>query len=220
VSMTVSVSGLTQASAYIGGFTKQLPFATAKALTKTAQDVRDDLKKRIVQDLQQPTPFTVRGITIETAKKTRLWSRVYVKDIQAQYLYYAVEGGKQNKMIQPANIRLNKYGNIPRRSLTKLLARPDVFYGTIKGVTGIWQRGRRRGQHRFSTQVKSFRGARKQTGFLFRNQGRNLRLLAVKDVNVRYKGRFDFYGHAIRKANRVWITNFDKALAAALATAR
>lgn len=219
VELSVEVNGLKEVQAMIRGMEKQLPFATATALTKTAQDVREDLKQQISYDLDQPTPFTVRGITMQSAKKARLWSSVFVKNIQSEYLFYAVEGGTQGKMIQPANIRLNKYGNIPRNKLRKLLARPDVFYATIKGITGIWQRGSVRG-NRFTTQVKSYRGPRKQTGYEFRNKGRNVRLLAVKDQRVRYKERFDFYGHATRQFDRVWQRNFDAALDHALKTAR
>ena len=219
--MTVRVKGIDELQGYLAGVQNQMPFATAKALTRTAQQTRDELKDKIKTELDRPTSFTIRGITIETAKKTRLRARVFVKDIQAEYLWYAVEGGVMGRMIQPANIRLNRYGNIPRKALKRLLARPDVFYGTIKGITGIWQRGRVRGE-RFTTEVKSYRGAKGQKGYKYRdgNIYRNVRLIAARAENVRYKTRFDFYGIGMRKVDRVWEKNMDDAINHALRTAR
>lgn len=221
LNLSVKVSGITETRAFLTGFQKQLPFATAKALTKTAQQTRDELKAQIQKDLDRPTPFTIRGISIRSATKANQQSLVYIKDIQAEYLFYSVEGGLAGRSIQPANVRLNKYGNIPRRALKKLLARPDVFYGTIRGITGIWQRGRVRGEG-FTTEVKSYRGARGQTGYKYKagNIYRNVRLIAKREQNVRYKKRFDFYGGGERKVNRVWQKNMDDAINFALKTAR
>lgn len=219
--LAVKVTGIKEARAFLAGVQEQIPFATAKALTRTAQQTRDELKTQAKKDLDRPTPFTIRGITIATATKQRLSARVFIRDIQAEYLWYAVEGGVAGRMVQPANIRLNRYGNIPRKALKRLLARPDVFYGTIRGITGIWQRGRVRG-NRFTTEVKSYRGARGQTGYKHRagNIYRNVKLIAAKAESVRYQKRFDFYGAGMRKIDRVWQLNMDDAINYALKTAR
>jgi len=221
ISVSVKAFGIEDVRAYLANVQKQVPFATARALTKTAQDTRDALKVQIKKDLDRPTPFTVRGISSASATKASLQARVYVRDIQAGYLWYAVEGGVAGSRVRPGNIRLNKYGNIPRKSLGKLLARPDVFYGTIRGITGIWQRGRVRGD-RFTTEVKSYRGARGQAGYKYRsgNLSRNVRLIAAKENNVRYQKRFNFYTGGAKAINRVWEKNMSESLNFAIKTAK
>ena len=221
LNIAVKTVGLKSVLANLSGAAKQMPFATAKALTDTAKDVRKREQVKMPQEIDRPTRFTLRGLGIQTATKRKLESRVFFKDIQSEYLFWVVEGGLAGKRIQPANIRLNKYGNIPRKSLKRLLARPDVFYGTIRGITGVWQRGIVRGK-RFTTEVKASRGPRGQTGYKFRagNIYRNVRLLAVRDEQVRYKQTFDFYGIAQREVDRRWVKNFDRSLDLALRTAR
>lgn len=129
---------------------KQLPFAAAKALTKTAKDAQKALDRQVDKKIDRPTPFTRRSFGVSPAKKSKLLSSIFIKDIQAGYLKYLVDGGVRvpkggkGAFLVPVNIRLNKFGNIPglRRGakVEKLLARPNTFKGTIRGVSGIWQR--------------------------------------------------------------------------------
>lgn len=217
----VKAEGLAEAQRFLGKVVKQMPFATAKALTMTAADVRDEVVKELPKHLDKPIAFTRRAFGYQSATKRKLQARVFAKSIQAQYLWYAVEGGTQSSMIQPANVKLNKYGNIPRGKLKKLIARPDVFYGTIKGITGLWQRGKYFGQGKFRAQVSTRRGARGQTAYKFKHgQFRRLKLLAAHKANVKYKTQFDFYGLAQRTMDRKWRGNLNEAWRLALATAR
>lgn len=65
-------------------------------------------------------------------------------DTAASYLE-PFEFGGQHKLnsqapLNPKNIKLNKYGNLPRNKLSQLKAKPNTFIGEIKGVNGVWQR--------------------------------------------------------------------------------
>lgn len=220
ISVQIKAVGLKDAQQFIGKLAKQMPFATAKALTVTARDVRDDVVKELPKHLDKPVAFTRHAFGYQSATKRKLQARIFAKSIQAQYLWWAVEGGTQDAMIQPANVKINKFGNIPRNKLKKLLARPDVFYGTVKGITGLWQRGKHRGS-RFYAQARTVKGSGgKQFRTRSRAESRGLKLLAVRKSTVRYKTRFDFYGLAERTMDRVWQKNFDEAWRLALATAR
>ena len=128
---------------------KQVPFATAVALTKTAKDVERNTLKLLDRRLDRPTPFTKRGLFVKAANKHRLVAKVGFKPIQAAYLDKPERGGtrkpKGRAIIVPASQRLNRYGNLPKGSVQRLLARDDTFSGEVRGVPGIWQRNKKGG---------------------------------------------------------------------------
>jgi len=129
---------------------KQLPFATAKALTKTAWDVRNHLAERLPRWLDRPTPFTKRAFRVKRATKTKQVASVYVQEIQERYLRYQIEGGTRTPKgagipVPTHNLRLNRYGNMPRRGGTRKLSaaeRKKAFIGRAgrSGDLGIWLR--------------------------------------------------------------------------------
>jgi hypothetical protein len=180
---------------------KQLPFAIAKALTVTAQDAKREADKQLEKVLDRPTPFTKRAFGIARATKQRQRSSVFVKDIQAEYLQYAIEGGTRRPdrkaILVPVNIRLNKYGNIPSKAQGKkiraLLAKPNVFQGSVRGVSGIWQRT---------------------------NKNKKLKLLIRLEDKVRYKRRLNFYGMVQGVAVKRLPINLKHSLNEAIRTAR
>jgi len=177
---------------------KQIPFATAVALTKTANDSRKALEKRTTIDLDRPTNFTKKAFAIKPANKRKLESRVFIKDAQARYLKWQIFGGtrgpaKRSEPV-PFNIRLNKFGNIPGRhsgKISKLLARPDTFSGTINNIDGIWQR-----------------------------KNNILKLLIAFEENVKYTKRFKFSETVIKTVKRVFVRRLKLELARAIKTAR
>ena len=97
----------------------------------------------------------------------------------------------------PVNIRLNKYGNIPSKAQGKkiraLLAKPNVFQGSVRGVSGIWQRT---------------------------NKNKKLKLLIRLEDKVRYKRRLNFYGMVQGVAVKRLPINLKHSLNEAIRTAR
>lgn len=176
-------------------YRNQLPFATAKALTNTAQDIQREITRHLPDIFEKPTPFTQRAIGYQRATKRELTALVFVKDIQAAYLGLQVTGGerrpKRRALLLPAGVERNVYGNIPRTKLRTLLRRRDVFSGNVGGIGGIWQR-----------------------------KGRNLRLLIAYEPKAEYRKRFPFYEIARQVASRVLERNFRAAWAQAVATAK
>lgn len=175
---------------------KQIPFATAKALTDTAKEVQQKEVEQLEKDIDRPAPFTKRGFYIRRATKNNLVSVIGIKDIQAKYLGLQVEGGTQtpaNKaIVRPANLKLNKYGNLTKGRIKKLLARPDTFSGTVKGVPGIWQRNKKGG----------------------------LKLLVRYKAKQQHTKRFKFYETAASEAKQRFPVHLKRNIALALKTAR
>ncbi len=127
---------------------KQIPYATARALTSVARQIQEAEKAQMKKVLQNPTPFTVNSVGSIAARKDNLVAKVFVRDIAAGYLDPFEFGGVhqmagQAKLI-PINIKLNKYGNIPsgkmRNRFAAMKANPNVFFGKVDGEGGAWKR--------------------------------------------------------------------------------
>lgn len=129
---------------------KQLPFATAQALTAIAKTVVVAEQANEQKVLDRPRPFTTGAIGVIRANKARMEATVFVKDITAAYLEPYQFGGT-NKLNSRALLKpveavkdLDQFGNLPRNFLRKLKGRKDIFVGTIQTkvglVNGVWQR--------------------------------------------------------------------------------
>lgn len=180
----------------------QLPFAVAMALNDTAEDVELVYKATLRRDLDRPTPFTMRGVYRTRAFKRRLWNEVGLKDIQSGYLKWQVKGGtrgaKRRAIPVPVNQKLNRYGNMPRGSVKRALARKDTFSGKVKGRAGIWKRPSKSARRR----------------------GQGPRLLVAYEGRASYAPRLKFRSYAERKARAVFPMYLRARFAAALRSAR
>ena len=172
---------------------KQAPFAISVALNETAKDVKKGVERQLVQDIDNPTPFTKKAFTVARSTKKNLESAVFVNPIQTNYLRYQILGGKRTArkgmpvLVPSASARLNKYGNIPRNKIRNLEAK-DKLYKT----------GRRLVE----------RMARKDRG------------LAYSAKSATYKKKFKFYERAKSTAVKTFPNQMRKSLTNALRTAR
>lgn len=186
----------------------QLPFATALALNDTAAEVRDAEQTETAKRLDRPTPFTQRGLYVSRASKRRLTAVVGFKDRQAAYLALQVTGGvrtpKGRALLVPVGARLNKYGNMPRRAVARLLAKADTFVASRSDPKtghlppGIYQRVPR----------GSRGGAPKP------------KLLVAFEDRAKYQPRLRFDYVAQRRAEAVFERKFLARLDQAMRTAR
>lgn len=123
---------------------KQIPFATAQALTSVARQIEAAERKALQRQLENPTPFTVNSVSSQGARKDNLTARVFVRDRAASYLEPYEIGGQHKlngqALLNPKNVKLNKYGNLPRNKMAQLKSRNDVFIGEVEGVNGVWKR--------------------------------------------------------------------------------
>lgn len=175
---------------------KQVEFAKVVALTRVAQQAAADVKAVMPQQLDRPTPFTLGSIGWKGATKADPQSVVFIRPLAVPFLSPLISGGvvqpKRRALLDPTNVQLNQYGNLPRGKVKALLARKDVFSGTVRGIPGIWQRQKRGG-------VK----------LLVRYQGEQQK-----------RAQFDFPGIVRQSVERNWSRLFGQALDGALRTAR
>lgn len=175
---------------------RQMPFATALGLTRIAQRIEGDVARTLPQKLDRPTPFTQRGLTVIPARRRSPVAYVLFKDRQASYLALQETGGvrrpKGRALVIPANVRLNRYGNMTRNKIRNLLAKDNVFSGEVGGVGGIWQRMKSGG----------------------------LKLLVRYAETAEYDPRLDFEGTATQSFDRHAFERMLSAVQYALRTAR
>ncbi|WP_039025108.1 hypothetical protein [Enterobacter roggenkampii] len=201
---------------------KQIPFATAKALTSVARQIEQAEKKGLQRQLENPAPFTVNAVRSTAARKTNLIAKVFVMDTAASYLDPFEFGGPDKlngkALLNPKNIRLNKYGNLSRNKLAQLKAKPDDFIGSVttkdgQKISGVWQRkkykkvGKRKKRSPNGTQ----RERRKQ---------RSLKLLIRFGNALPVKEHLDYFARANKMAEVLMLSALSQAMAEALRTAK
>lgn len=201
---------------------QQAPFAMAQALNKVAGRVKDAEQQNFRDTFKKPTPFTQNSIGITRATKVSLTATVFVKDLAARYLRPYEVGGNHflssRALLNPKDIKLNGYGQLPRATIAKLKARPDIYIGIIKTrrgpVNGVWQRVTNSGAATLlNAQGKRLRGL---------NKGPTAKLkLLIRfgdALPVRKHLNYGAKAKAIVDANLR--PDFDAALAMAMRTAR
>jgi len=126
---------------------KQLPYAVLLTINDTIMDVKKNREKDLERKLDRPTPFTKRGFYVRRATKRRWEAETGLKRVQAEYLKLNITGGsrkpKRRAIVVPKGTRLNKYGNMPKGSLRRILGRSNTFSGKVAGIGGVWQRTRK-----------------------------------------------------------------------------
>jgi len=180
---------------------KQLPFATARALTLTAQDAQAAIRASMPQHFTIRNAWSQRGIIIKPASKDVIpyRSAVMVGDIW-NYLFLQEPGGEKTPISSqhlavPEDIRSSP-SQILRRGLRPkaLLARKDVFIKDLGGGNqAIYQRVGR--------------------------GGHNLKLLYILIPEAHIRPRLGLAETALKIGNERWAINFAGSLEAAMITA-
>lgn len=151
--------------------------AQLEALNDTGFQVRRDLVRSLDQDLDRPTPFTKRGISIQKARQSNLTVRIFVLPKQEEYLirqvFPQIRSAFDEYIIIPTNgTRRNSYGNLTRNARKKLFDR---------SVNRIYD----------------------SNGKVFIRNKRTGRLVALLVKQTRYTiRRWKFYEHAENSATR------------------
>ena len=138
------MANLTDLSNQLRTLRKQIPFATAQSMTAVVRKIEDAQKVAMQRNLDNPTPFTVKSVKSRGARKSDLKAKVFVMNTAAAYLEPFETGGVHklngSALLNPKDIKLNKYGNLPRNKLSSLKSKENTFIGDIGGVNGVWQR--------------------------------------------------------------------------------
>lgn len=164
------MANLTDLSNQLRTLRKQIPFATAQAMTAVVRKIEDAQKVAMQRNLDNPTPFTVKSVKSRGARKSDLKAKVFVMNTAAAYLEPFETGGVHklngSALLNPKDIKLNKYGNLPRNKLSSLKSKENTFIGDISGVNGVWQRKKakkgKKGRKRLQRSPKGTRRDRKK----------------------------------------------------------
>jgi hypothetical protein len=201
---------------------RQVPFATAMAINTVAVHVQKAEQQQIEETFDRPTPFTVKSVAVKKATKATRTATVYIRPVAAKYLAPYADGGTQTlpgtsrAVLNPKDTGLlNRYGGIPRNAIARLRGRSDVFVGTVttKGgeqIDGVWQR---------PTRPKLRKRGRSKLPQRSNTTGRLKLLVRFTDPQP-VKKRLPFGETAAEIINRELQPAFDKAMAAAMKTAR
>lgn len=150
---TIAVDGLTELQRTFSTLGRDLNKAVARGINTTATKVVEAEKAGMKTHLDRPTPFTLNSLGVLKANSTHRApaALVFVKPIAAEYLQRPILGGTYEGL-HPAAIKLNQYGNIPKRKGTpegmrKLITNQRQFVGKIitrrgQEIFGLFERAR------------------------------------------------------------------------------
>ncbi len=226
----VEIRGLDKTLANIAGMGKQVKFAAAVALTRTAGKVRDAMPAVMERELDRPTAFTKRGLFVKPARRDDLTAVVGFMDRQASYLKYQIAGGTRTPGSRgiklPGNITLNSFGNIPKGLIDRL--KQSAQDGSLgRGIARKLGVGNRR---KGAAPIQLFygkpvgRGWEKAPMGIWRrvpgNPGKLVPVIVFEDTPARYRPRFQFALAARDVVLREWDRQFSAAFDQAIRTAR
>jgi hypothetical protein len=183
---------------------EQLPFALALALNDAGGDAKEAVEDHMDRVFDRPTPFTKRALFMRRASKRRPTVEVNVKQVQARYLRRQAEGGIRTPegaaLLVPVGQRLNRYGNMPRGAVRRILGRSDTFVASRRGGgnnrlrPGIYKRKKVRGKN-----------ASPQLLVAFEDRATYQRRFLMQTTAER-AFRASFEGHLSRRLRQAWAT--------------
>lgn len=120
---------------------KHIPQATADAVNETAKKVIKALKVQTEKKLDRPKSTTINAYAMSRANAKYPDATVFVKDIQAKYLKYVIDGGVDRNVAVPTpNAPMDNYGNI--RGLRKGFWNNKVYRRTRTGMGVFDKKGK------------------------------------------------------------------------------
>jgi len=219
---------------------RQLPFATALALTRTAALVKAAEVDAMRRVFDRPTRFTLNSLFVRPAKKARLEARVWVKDYASKaeaptrWLLPEVEGGERNRkrsekllgargilssgrfLMPGADMPLDGSGNISRGRIQQVLSGLGAQHDKAANSTDSRRSDGNRRRFFVVGKGANALGIAERTG---KGKGKFKWMLAFGKAPV-YQDRFDFYGVADRTTRRHLPVEIGKALREAVMNAR
>lgn len=228
--LNVKVEGVDKTLATLAAVKGQLPYATAVALTRTAQKVKSDIEAEMPKAFDNPTRWTLNAIRMRPARKNKLQAVVAVKDMVTRgnpalfWLAPEVYGGtRQDKRAEFAmktakllpsgkqavagkEAALNRFGNMTEASIIK------AAKGAELAEAGAQQAGR--------TKYFVMRKAGRAIGIAGRFSKSRMGVVMAFVSAGSYQKRLDFFGTARKSIDKNYAKEFDAALKQAIETAK
>lgn len=225
---------------------KQVRFAAAVALTRTAKAVEAELQRELRSEIDRPTPFTLRSTFTQPATKSSLVATVWFKDRLAsknrksasEMLGHHFSGGsRQHKALEgwltkagyispgefvaPGDAaKLDQYGNLSRGQVAQILSQLRAGADSSQYATKSRRskaKQARAGQMFWSRGGRLPRGVWMRFGFAI---GSAVKPILIVVSRPDYGQMFDLPELGRRVARARFDAEFRMALRTALATAR
>lgn len=179
---------------------KQIPFATSKAINKTAFQTRRQLQKDMDTTFRKgATAFTKRGVLVKKSHKTNLVGNVYIDKEQSKYIEKQVFGGIRSESYAIPipfrdRVKLSKQGNLTKSKFKGLVNNKNNKILEINNVKGLYE--------------------------IKKNTKPKL-LVALNRRSVSYSNpKFKFFALGKRSVNKFFIKNYKKELGEAIRNAK
>lgn len=217
---------------------KQIPFATAQALTAAAMGAKADIREKMPSIFDRPTNFTLNSMYVQKASKSNLVADVHFKDQAARYLMPEVEGGPRGQ--KPFERRLSAAGigsgyfapaygadfdasgNMNRGQLTAILSSMNALNDVAAKGLNSRKRGVRKNDK--YVLVNSGNAPYKNGNGLRPGIYKKLAAVVIPVLwfipRPQYKPIFPFFALGREAMTKRFPDAFKKALSAALATAK
>ena len=135
IQISVDMSGINKAQAWLAQIQGQMPYAASRALNDAAKQVATDLNKSTSQYFDRPTRFTQNAYHVSMrSSKANLVAEVRPKPIQERYLLPSIRGGIRPQRPSERRLggiaeayrpgrdaRLNASGNMSKAAAVKAL---------------------------------------------------------------------------------------------------
>lgn len=228
--ISVNLKDADKAAARLAAIRNQMPYATAVALTRTAQHTRDKIEREMGSVFDNPTRWTLKSIRIKPARKNDLQAIVAVKDQATRgnpalfWLSPEVHGGrradkraeallKRADLLDPGwqavpgkEAALNRFGNMTKSAIVK------AVNGAKASEAGQQQDGR--------TKYFVMREGVKPIGIAARFSKKRMGMVLAFVRTGTYQRRLDFYGTGNKAIKAHYQKAFNQALRQALDTAK
>lgn len=244
--ISVDVKGIDAVKAHLAGQVKQVRYATAVALTRTAKAVEKDVQQTIPQKFDRPKPQTTKGTFMKKATKDTLEATVGIKDRIAAYLAPNIGSGgrtprtykNSEKMLRAAGIlaagyftvpgagaRLDQYGNMSRGQIVQILSYFRTFGNTAlntkrMNATDKYRAMMARKNSDYFVVPVADRSAGLFPGIWQRSGKTSIKPVLVFVSQPQYRAIYNFSEKARQTVQRVFQQEFRYSLSEALRTAR
>lgn len=214
---------------------KQVPFATAKALTDTAKQVQAELKREMLAEFDNPSPYTKNSTYSTSANKATLTAEVGIKNkglrvppatLLKEHFTGGQRGGKPMERAMVAlgalpagwravpgqGLKLDAYGNPNRNQVREIL-------GSLKNKTAIYK-GRGKKMALVGYFLIPVGSESTLTPGIYWRQGRAIRPMFIFVKQAGYRKVLDLPRIAGKVVDKSFGPTFRAALDSAMATAR
>jgi hypothetical protein len=238
----VTLEGVKRVTDELAKAEKQVTFATAVALTRTAQIAKREVEAEMPRVFDRPTRWSLNSLRLIPAKKDRLVARVEMKNEAdksapaTKWLNPEIEGGPRPDKASERNLRskgrlpagkfivpgkgakLDRFGNMAKGAITKALSGVGGFaeQGYSANATGS-RRSRAKGN---AKRYFVMRRGSTPIGIAERTSRNRMHILLAFTRRPTYSKRLDFYGIGDKVVQRHLRDEFEKAYAKAMRTAR